>query len=127
MDQPMPHPIANAFDTVLGERGLIPETGDELWHATTRLKAWEALTARMAAGWPPDGWYPRDFYARDLEVRDELSRTKVPAVVASPFRQALETIDAVFRAHTRRAASEPDRGWWWALVPDPEPWPRDAH
>jgi hypothetical protein len=126
-DHAMPHPIADAFGTVLEERGLIPETGDGLWYAMTRLKAWEALTARIASGWPPDGWYPRDYYAQDLEVRDELSRAKVPAAVARPFQQALETIDAVFRAHTRPTPSEPDRGWWRSRVPDPEPWPNDAH
>lgn len=118
-DHPVPHPIADAFDTVLGEHG----PGDGLRYATTRLKAWEALTVRMASGWPPDGWYPRDFYNQDLEVRDELSRANVPAEVAGPFQRALESIDANFRAHTREVAAEPGRGWWWGRIPDPEPWP----
>jgi hypothetical protein len=126
-DHAVPHPVGDAFDVLLGERGLIPETGDELWHATSRLKAWEALTVRMTSGWPPDGWYPRDYYDEDLGVRDELSRSKVPAEVAEPFRRALETVDEAFRAHTRPAASEPERGWWWARVPDPEPWAANAH
>jgi hypothetical protein len=125
-DHQVPHPIADAFDAILGVRGLIPETGDDLWHATTRLKAWEALTARMSSGWPPDGWYPRNYYDQDLEVRDELSRAAVPAEVAEPFQRALETIDAAFRAHTREVAIESGRGWWWGRVPDPEPWPDEA-
>ena len=122
-DHPVPHPIADAFDTTLGERGLIPETGDDLWRAATRLAAWEAVTVRMTSGWPPDGWYPRDYYDQDLEVRDELSRAEVPASAAEPFQRALEAIDAAFRAHTREVATDPSHGWWWGRVPDPEPWP----
>lgn len=119
-DHPVPHPIADAFDTVLGEYSL----GDSLWYVTTRLKAWEALTVRMDSGWPPDGWYPRDYYDQDLEIRDELSHAEVPAEVSEPFQRALESIDADFRTHTRKvAATEPDRGWWWERVPDPQPWP----
>ncbi|GAA2564179.1 hypothetical protein GCM10010435_40540 [Winogradskya consettensis] len=121
-DHPVPHPIADAFDAVLGDSALIPVTGDELWHATTRLKAWEALAVRMTTGWPPDGRYPRDFYDQDLEVRDQLTRTVVPAVVAVPFERAVEAVDAVFRDHTTAAGPEPGRGWWWGRVPDPEPW-----
>lgn len=125
-DHLVPHPIADAFDTMLGERGLIPETRDDLRYATTRLKAWEALTARMTSGWPPDGWYPRDYYDEDLQIRDELSHATVPAEVAEPFQRALEAIDAAFRAHTREVAFDVDRGWWWGRVPDPEPWPDKA-
>jgi hypothetical protein len=79
--------------------------------------------ARVYDG-PGDGSLVID---EDLGVRDELSRAKVPAEVAEPFRRALETVDDAFRAHTRRAASEPGRGWWWARIPDPEPWAADAH
>jgi hypothetical protein len=61
-DHEVPHPIADAFDSLLGERGLIPETGSDLWYATMRLRAWEALTVRMTSGWPPDGWYPRAYF-----------------------------------------------------------------
>jgi hypothetical protein len=121
-DHTVPHPMADAFDTVLAERGLIPETGDGLWYVTTKLKAWEALTERMTSGWPPDGWYPRDYYDQDLGVRDELAQANVPADVAQPFERALAGIDAVFRAHTREAPAEPGLGWWWGRVPDPEPW-----
>jgi hypothetical protein len=118
-DHVVPHPIADAFDAGVGELGL----GDGLRYVTTRLKAWEALTVRMASGWPPDGWYPRDFYDQDLEVRDELSRASVPAEVAGSFQRALESIDADFRAHTREVATDPGGEWWWRRVPIPEPWP----
>lgn len=122
-DHAVPHPIADGFDAEHAARGLVAGAGDDLGRAAGHLKAWEALTARMASGWPPDGWYPRDYYVQDLEVRDELARMTVPPEVARPFERALEDIDAVSRAHTREVAAEPGRGWWWQRVPNPEPWP----
>jgi hypothetical protein len=123
----MDTPVRDAFENWLGAEGLIPELGDALWKATTRLGAWESLTVRMTSGWPPDGWYPAADYRDDLITRDELAGDLgLSAPVAQRFAVALEQVDEVFRANTRATEDAGARGWWWGRVPQPVPWPAEA-
>jgi hypothetical protein len=122
-DTEVAHPVTDEFRARLSERGLVPQTGDDLWYATTRLAAWEGLAVRMTSDWPPDGWYPLEYYDEDRQCRDELNRAQLPAGVVQPFASALETIDEIVRANTREVAHDLTRGWWWNRVPEPEPWP----
>ncbi|MFC4069488.1 hypothetical protein [Actinoplanes subglobosus] len=89
-----------------------------------RLAAWEALVARLTAGWCPDGWYPPGSYREALELRDDLAGTE--------FTSALEMIDRRFidatvndggAALAQATGPVPDR-WWWRRVTDPLPWRR---
>jgi ribosomal protein S18 acetylase RimI-like enzyme len=93
-----------------------------VWFAHTRLGAWEQLTQRMRAGWPPDGWYPVDYFREDLRTRDELAAVALPEGLSDRFAEALERVDEAFRAGTREVGGTGD--WWWRRVPDPEPWER---
>ncbi|HEX3783798.1 MAG TPA: hypothetical protein VHX38_29390 [Pseudonocardiaceae bacterium] len=109
------------------------EVASLVWRARTRLGAWENLTARMAAGWPPDGWYPAVFYIEDLRTRDELAATldRLPEAALTQFGTALAAIDANFRLLTgddTEAALAgisnvlPSHDWWWHRIPKPLPW-----
>jgi hypothetical protein len=121
----MPKPITKEFTGWLATELLIPERGDPLSSAIDRLAGWEALTARMTSGWPPDGWYPAAYYQEDLENRDDLAEDvhRLPAEAAGRFAEALARVDDAFRAGTREATTAPDgRGWWWSRLPDPVPW-----
>jgi hypothetical protein len=136
-DLRMPVPVRDEWlswaESVLREPVV---TGDAVWFAHTRLGAWEQLTARMGAGWPPDGWYPIDYYREDLETRDELAgaAANLPESIAGRFAAALAAVDEAFRSETREVdpavlSDSGPRGWWWGRVPDPEPWkntPRDS-
>lgn len=102
----MPTPIADGFQGPAGDR----------------LAAWESMTERMSAGWPPDGWYPADYYREDLANRDALAEdaARLPAA----FAAALTRVDDVFRSRTSELPDVPEgRGWWWGRLPDPVPWP----
>lgn len=103
----------------------------------TRLGAWEALVARMAAEWPPDGWYPAAYYKEDLEYRDELASAaqQLPDAVRTQFVTALDEIDGTYAALTDDdagaslaaelgTATVAANGWWWRRVPQPVPWLR---
>ena len=121
----MPTPITKELAAWLAAEPLTPERDG----AVDRLAGWEALTARMVAGWPPDGWYPAAYYQQDLENRDDLAGDvhRLPAEVAGRFAEALTQVDDAFRAATREAAAVPEgRGWWWGRLPDPPPWPGAA-
>ena len=118
----MPTPITDEF------RAWAPAElrDDQLDAAVDRLAGWEALTVRMAAGWPPDGWYPAAYYQDDLAGRDDLADDlhRLPAEATSRFAEALAQVDEAFRAATRETADTPHgRGWWWGRLPDPVPWP----
>jgi len=137
-DVRMPTPISDEWDASVSAEGVHVEPGSPAWLAGDRLGAWESLTARMAACWPPDGWYPAEYYCDDLETRDELAvaASAMPPALADRFGAALARIDEGFRAGTRQVddsrklasalgedALSDSRGWWWRHLPDPEPWP----
>ena len=118
-------------------RAAAPRPGEPEWYAATRLGAWEALTVRMTANWPPDGWYPADYYREDLETRDELEGVaqRLDPDVVQRFTAVLAEIDQAFRdatVETPGAAlpealggSGPEtshRGWWWHRLPPQLPW-----
>lgn len=140
----MPTPIRDGVETALkvavangdtDETGFVP--GGDVWFALTRLGAWEAMTKRMAAAWPPDGWYPDEYYREDLASRDELelARGRLTGVAAELVARALTAVDDAFTALTheddgavlaaRFGLTRLDvrlRGWWWHRTPDPVPW-----
>ena len=119
----MPTPVADDFRAWLV--AAWPAPADGVRSAASRLAAWEAMTVRMASGWPPDGWYPVEYYQDDLALRDELAGDagQLPPEVAARFTAALASIDEAFRAGTREADPESrEPGWWWRRVPDPQPW-----
>lgn len=123
----MATPITDGVRAWLEGHDDIPQaSGDPAWQATNRLAAWEALTVRMASGWPPDGWYPAGYYREDLELRDHLSADvqRVPAPLTARLEAALNAVDDAFRAGTRDGLvpGPLSPGWWWRRVPDPEPW-----
>jgi hypothetical protein len=123
----MPTLVTDGFESWLAAQFRIPERGDALWSACRRLGAWEALTVRMASGWPPDGWYPADYYREDLATRDALASDvdRLPPEVAGRFADSLAWVDEAFKAGTREEQPvPPGRGWWWGRLPDPVPWPR---
>lgn len=104
----------------------------------SRLRAWEALTVRMANDWQPSGYYLADEYANSLDIRDALER--ICASLGEDGRrmhEVLGQIDDSFRNLTVddggesilwyvRASQEEilDRNWWWRRAPRNTPWER---
>ncbi|MYW04984.1 hypothetical protein [Streptomyces sp. SID3343] len=95
------------------------------------LRAWESMTVRMGAGWPPFAWYPADFYADDLRARDILEH-----LADASAADAVREIDGAFTALTCDDAGNAlsaalalpgealrTRGWWWRRQPLELPWP----
>ena len=121
----MPTPVTEEFEAWLVAGLMLDERDDVLRSACGRLAAWEALTARMTSGWPPDGWYPAAYYQEDLANRDELAADadRLPAPVVGHFAAALARVDDAFRAATReQPAASRGQAWWWGRVPEPVPW-----
>ncbi|MEU8434979.1 pentapeptide repeat-containing protein [Streptomyces sp. NPDC029216] len=81
-------------------RGLAPPTplADGLGEHRALLWPWEALVARMAAGWPPARWYGAGMYREDLAGRDRIEEA-LPGL-PEPVRAAVATLDARFRELT---------------------------
>ncbi len=134
----MPTPITDQLKVALRPWSSPQAPEEEAGHARSGLGAWEAMVARLAAGWPPDGWYPAGYYWEDLELRDELARAgqTLPDPACTPFAAALHKVDQRFVALTEEdggaaLAAEMGAGyavpdgtdrWWWRRIPRPVPW-----
>ncbi|MEU4692463.1 hypothetical protein [Actinoplanes sp. NPDC023714] len=121
----MPTPITEELERLLAADPRILTRNAALTHAMDRLGAWEALTARMATGWPPDGWYPLEYWQDDMVMRDRLAADLeiIPQSVVDPFTAALARVDEAFRAGTREISGVAgEKGWWWRRAPEPAPW-----
>jgi len=124
-EHPVPTPVTDELAAWLADEDVVLPEGsqDAVRQARVYLTAWEQLTERMAAGWPPDGWYPADYYREDLANRDKLDTliTQLPAVATGRFRWAIGRIDEKFKTltHETTAPSVPGgAAWWWRRVPD---------
>ncbi|MEU8243569.1 hypothetical protein AB0C07_35400 [Actinoplanes missouriensis] len=121
----MATPVTDEFDALLAAHSQELVAGDPLWFGRNRLKAWEAVTMRMAFGWPPDGWYPLEYWQEDLAMRDTLDADagQIPPDFAGAFAAALARVDDTFRAATQEIPGvSADKAWWWHRAPEPPPW-----
>ncbi|MGK5679753.1 hypothetical protein [Actinoplanes sp. URMC 104] len=133
----MPTPVGDRLEDSLGPLiGTGTAAAETARKVTMVLGAWEAMVARLVAGWPPDGWYPAAYYREDLETRDDLARLAetLPEPARGVAARAVAEVDGRFAELTDddggralAAATGPlppgssDR-WWWHRIPHPLPW-----
>ncbi|MBB2941062.1 hypothetical protein FB565_000766 [Actinoplanes lutulentus] len=125
----MTTPVVDGLRMLLADEAEDPAYRDALWEVLNGLVAWEAMTVRMASGWPPDGWYPFEYWQEDLGYRDSLAVDigKLPHEVAETLNAAVGMFDEDFRAGTAEISGvSPEKAWWWHRAPEPPPWIRKA-